>query len=202
MSRQAHWENIYAIKTGAQVSWTQADPRISLSLIREVAPSGRVIDVGGGTSLLCDRLLEAGYSVSVLDISATALERARARLGPRAENVRWIVADVTGNPDLGTYDLWHDRAVFHFLTEPADRAAYVSLLERSLEIGGHAIIATFAPDGPEKCSGLPVQRYDGPAVAAALGATFELIKSVPEIHLTPMGKGQSFQYSLLRRVTP
>src|SRR5213595_870958 len=143
MSSKEHWENVYSSHSDAELSWTESDPSTSLSLIKEVCPSGRVIDVGGGTSTLANRLLDAGYSVAVLDISATALDRAKARLGSRADNVCWIVADVTANPDVGTYDLWHDRAVFHFLTEPAERAAYVALLSRSVHVGGHVIIATF-----------------------------------------------------------
>jgi SAM-dependent methyltransferase len=201
MSGREHWDNVYATKGDAEVSWTEADPRRSLSLIREVcAPPARVIDVGGGTSTLCDRLLDAGYAVSVLDISATALDRARARLGPRAADVRWIVADVADDStDVGTHDCWHDRAVFHFLTDHADRQRYAALLARSVRPGGHAVIATFAPDGPEKCSGLPVCRYDGPALAAALGPALKLVRETRETHLTPWGKPQSFQYSLLQR---
>jgi SAM-dependent methyltransferase len=200
MSRQQHWDDIYAAKGDADLSWTEPDPHRSLALIRQVCPSGRVIDVGGGASVLCERLLDlGGYAVTVLDISAAALDRARARLGERAKDVRWIVADVTANPDVGTYDCWHDRAVFHFLTDPSDRAAYVALLSRSVPVGGHAIIATFAPDGPEQCSGLPVCRYDGPALAAELGSAMTLIRETRETHVTPWGKSQSFQYSLLRR---
>ncbi len=131
--------------------------------------------------------------------SAAALDRARAGLGERAARVRWIVADVTAIGDIGRFDLWHDRAVFHFLTDPADRRHYVALLERTVRPRGHAIIATFAPDGPEKCSGLSVQRYDGPLLAKELGPTFLLLKTLPEVHLTPWGKPQSFQYSLFLR---
>jgi SAM-dependent methyltransferase len=200
MSSKDHWETVYSSKADADVSWTQPEPQMSLLLIAEVCPSGRVIDVGGGTSVLVDRLLDQGYSVAVLDISEAALQRAKARLGQRAEKVRWIVADVTVNPTLETADLWHDRAVFHFLTEPADRAAYVDLLRRTVPVGGHAIIATFALDGPEKCSGLPVCRYDGPALAREFAPAFSLIRSAPESHVTPWGKRQSFQYSLFRRV--
>jgi SAM-dependent methyltransferase len=201
MSRQDHWDKVYASKSDAEVSWTQAEPRTSLALIAEVCPSGRVIDVGGGTSSLAERLLDAGYSAAVLDISATALARAKARLGARADQIRWIVADVTRQADVGTFDLWHDRAVFHFLTEQADRVAYVAMMSRTVPAGGHAVIATFALDGPEMCSGLPVRRYDGAKLAAELGASFQWLKSVPETHLTPWGKPQSFQYSVFRRMT-
>ena len=200
MNPRAHWDKIYTTQSDAQVSWTEPEPRASLSLIRQVCPQGRIIDVGGGTSALVDRLLDAGYSVAVLDISAAALDRAKARLGPRADNIRWIIADVTVQLDVGTYDLWHDRAVFHFLTEPADRIAYVALLKRSIPVGGHVVMATFALDGPAKCSGLPVQRYDSHSLGLELGAAFELLQSVPETHLTPQGKRQSFQYSVFRRL--
>jgi SAM-dependent methyltransferase len=203
VSLKQHWESVYQSKEDAQLSWTQAEPRLSLALIEQAisrGDGGRVIDVGGGTSVLADRLLDAGYCVAVLDISGQAIERAQARMGARADTVRWIVADVTDAGDIGQFDIWHDRAVFHFLTDPANRAAYVALLCRSLAAGGHAVIATFALDGPEKCSGLPVRRYDAPALLAELGAGFELVNSVAETHLTPWGNAQSFQFSLLRRV--
>jgi SAM-dependent methyltransferase len=200
MGRQQHWESVYQSKTDAEVSWTEADPVTSLSLIREACRAGRVIDVGGGTSALAERLLDAGYSVAVLDISATALSRARARLGGRGDGVEWIVADVTKNPELGTFDVWHDRAVFHFLTDAKGRAAYVDLMSRTIAPGGHVVMATFAPDGPEKCSGLPVRRYDGPSLAAELGAGFRLVKSTAETHHTPWGKPQQFTFTLFQRV--
>jgi SAM-dependent methyltransferase len=195
-----HWDSVYASKSDAELSWTQAEPATSLALIEEVCPSGRVIDVGGGTSLLAERLLDRGYAVTVLDISEAAIERARQRLGDRATHARWMVADVTAGPDMGTFDVWHDRAVFHFLTASGDRAAYRALLARTVLVGGHAAIATFALDGPERCSGLEVRRYDGPALAAELGPRFHLIKSVPELHRTPWNAAQSFQYSLFERV--
>jgi SAM-dependent methyltransferase len=200
VSRKEHWESVYTSKGDAEVSWTQAEPRTSLSLIEGVCPSGRVIDVGGGTSVLAGRLVEAGHRVTVLDISEAALRRARERLGEGAGRVRWVVADVTRGPVLEPADVWHDRAVFHFLTEPAARAAYVDLLVKTVPVGGHAIIATFALDGPEKCSGLPVCRYDGAALASELGERLALLRSLPETHLTPWGKPQSFQYGVFRRV--
>src|SRR5579863_8892365 len=180
MSTQEHWESVYASKGDQDLSWTQPEPRMSLSLISEVRRTGRVIDVGGGTSLLAERLLSRGYSVTVLDISQTAIDRARSRLGARASQIHWIVSDVTAYPDLGSFDVWHDRAVFHFLTAPADRAAYAALLARTVPAGGHAVVATFALDGPEICSGLEVRRYDGQSLAAELGPQFELLKCVPE----------------------
>jgi len=200
MNTQAYWEAVYASKADRELSWTQPEPRLSLSLIGEVCPTGRVIDVGGGASVLASELLDLGYSVTVLDISRMALDRARNRLGARANKIHWMVADVTANPDLGSFDVWHDRAVFHFLIGLAERAAYTALLTRTVPVGGHAVIATFALDGPERCSGLETRRYDGQTLAAELGPPFELLKSVPEIHVTPGGGRQSFQYSLFRRV--
>jgi len=200
MNTQAYWEAVYASKADRELSWTQPEPRLSLSLIGEVCPTGRVIDVGGGASVLASELLDLGYSVTVLDISRMALDRARNRLGARANKIHWMVADVTANPDLGSFDVWHDRAVFHFLIGLAERAAYTALLTRTVPVGGHAVIATFALDGPERCSGLETRRYDGQTLAAELGPPFELLKSVPEIHVTPGGGRQSFQYSLFRRI--
>ncbi len=195
-----HWESVYASKPDAELSWTQPDPTTSLSLIAEACPAGSVIDVGGGTSPLASRLLDRGYSVTVLDISPTAIGRAREHLGPKADQVKWVVADVTTKPDLGIFDVWHDRAVFHFLTEQAGRDSYRELLSRTLPLGGHAIIATFAPDGPQKCSGLEIRQYDGPTLAVELGEQFKLLKTVPEVHSTPWGQPQAFQYSLFRRI--
>lgn len=209
MSRKDHWESVYESKDDSQVSWTQAEPHVSLSLIAEVCPTGGlVIDVGGGTSVLAERLVAAGYSAAVLDISENALVRARTRaqqrMGAQAVEIQWIVADVTAAPDLGRFDVWHDRAVFHFLTAPEERRAYVAMLMRTVPAGGHAVISTFALDGPEKCSGLPVHRYDAQRLHAELGgasAGFELIKRVPQIHTTPWGASQSFVYSVLRRTS-
>lgn len=159
-----------------------------------------VIDVGGGTSVLVDRLLDAGYALTVLDISQGALDRARQRLGVRASQVRWVAADVTAVEDLGPFDVWHDRAVFHFLTDPGDRRKYIALAERSIRVGGHLVIGTFALDGPEKCSGLLVERYDGKKLAAELGKGFNLKKELGEKHLTPLGKPQQFHYAVFERV--
>ena len=195
-----HWESVYTSKSDAELSWTQPEPTTSLVVIAEACSAGRVIDVGGGTSLLAERLVDRGYAVTVLDISQAAIDRARQRLGTRANEVGWMVADVTAGPELGSFDVWHDRAVFHFLTASEDRAAYVALLARTVPVGGHAVIATFALDGPEKCSGLEVRRYDGNALAAELGPQFRLLKSVPELHRTPWGTAQSFQYSLFMRL--
>ena len=199
-AREAHWDTIYQTKESGQLSWTEADPAMSLELIAQVCPSGgRVLDVGGGTSLLADRLLERGYTVAVLDVSAEALNRSRQRLGAQADEVQWLVADVTAVADVGRHDVWHDRAVFHFLTAAADRNRYADLMARSVVPGGHAIVATFALDGPEKCSGLEVCRYDGHGLAAEIGSDFERLQTIGVNHVTPWGKAQSFQYSLFRR---
>lgn len=200
MNCKQHWEAVYESKRDAEVSWTQEDLRTSLTLISEVCREGSVIDVGGGTSVLADRLLDAGYSVAVLDISDAALRRAGDRLGVRAEQVRWITADVTASLELGTFDVWHDRAVFHFLTDPTHRAAYVSLLARTVPVGGHAVVATFALDGPEKCSGLPVERYNAKIQADEFGRAFALLHATQETHLTPWGKPQQFTYEVFDRV--
>jgi SAM-dependent methyltransferase len=200
MNSKGHWESVYVGKRDDEVSWTQPEPALSLSLINEVRPGpGSIIDVGGGTSTLADRLLEAGYTVAVLDISEAALARSRERLGGRAASVRWLAADITAAPELGHYDVWHDRTVFHFLTSREDGERYVEVLLRTLPPRGHAIIATFSPEGPEKCSGLPGQRYGAIALATELGDAFELLKSVPETHQTPWGKSQAFQYCLMGR---
>jgi SAM-dependent methyltransferase len=203
--RHGHWEAVYREKRDHELSWHQDEPSESLGLIREVAPPGvgvgvSVIDVGGGASVLAGRLVEAGYGpVAVLDIAESALARARERIGSLAENVRWIAGDVTEAGDLGAFDVWHDRAVFHFLTEAAERARYAEVLRRSLVPGGHAIIGCFAPDGPEKCSGLAVARADAAAIAAALGDGFVLVRSERRVHTTPWGKAQSFEWAVLRR---
>jgi len=200
MDSREHWDSIYRSKAEEEMSWTQSEPLMSLKLIGEACSSGRVIDVGGGTSVLAERLLDRGYQVAVLDISEAAIERHRKRLGTKASRIEWIAADVLAGPDMGTFDVWHDRAVFHFLTVPEDQAAYEKLLLQSLPVGGHAVIGSFALDGPQKCSGLEVQRYDGPTLARELGTQFALLKSEREIHLTPWGKPQSFQFSLLKRI--
>ena len=197
---KGHWERVYAAKSDRELSWTQSDFSTSLRLIGRSAPAGgRIIDVGAGSSSLAGRLLEMGLTVTVLDISGAAMARAAESMGARSGKVRWIEADVTQAPELGTFDVWHDRAVFHFLTDPADRAAYRTLMERSIPMDGHAIIATFTPEGPAECTGLEVRRYDPAALAAEIGEGFELVESIREIHRTPWGDSQPFQYSLFRR---
>lgn len=201
--RQAHWQNVYATKAEKEVSWFQENPAPSLDLIAAtgIRNDADIIDVGCGASRLVDSLLEKGFSrVAILDLSANALKEVKKRLGRRADGIDWIAADVTGWQPSSTYDLWHDRAAFRFLTEAADRDAYVVRLKKAVRAGGHVIIATFAPDGPERCSGLPIVRYDPEAVASILGPEFELIDSRRHDHVTPGGNTQRFQFSrFLRR---
>lgn len=200
--RSAHWDHVYATKGEAEVSWFQDSPAISLELIRAANPDpgASVIDIGGGASRLVDALLQRGNrDLAVLDLSAHALDAAKRRIGHAASTVDWIVADATTWQPARTYDIWHDRAAFHFLTEARDRAAYVARLRSAVASGGHVIIATFAPDGPEKCSGLPVQRHDGASLAAEFGPAFELIETRSETHHTPWNSTQAFQFSWFRK---
>ena len=200
--RTTHWQNVYATKGEAEVSWFQDSPTISFEMIRAANQDhgAAIIDIGGGASRLVDVLLEAGYrDVAVLDLSANALDAAKKRIGPAASRVDWIVADATTWRPGRSYNVWHDRAAFHFLTDPRDRAAYVERLRSAITPGGHVIIATFAPDGPEKCSGLPVQRHDSASLAAELGPEFELIETRSETHHTPWKSTQAFQFSRFKR---
>ena len=206
MRSQEHWNEIYETKTPDDVSWYQRSPAISLRIIQTsgVDPSTGVIDVGGGASALAEHLLEAGYSyLAVLDISAAALVHARQRMGANAAKVEWIEADITRFAPSRQFGVWHDRAVFHFLTDHSDRWSYVEAMTHTLLPGGHAIIATFALDGPEKCSGLEVVRYDAPAIAAELGGDFELVEQVDETHITPWDTEQRFSYfHFVKRIDP
>lgn len=200
--RQTHWQNVYQTKGERDVSWFQENPAISLDLIRAtgVDLSAPIIDIGGGASRLVDALLDDGFqSITVLDLSEKALATSRTRLGGRGVHVRWVVADVTTWQPTETYDVWHDRATFHFLVEPADRAAYVECMQKAVRPGGHVIIGTFAPEGPERCSGLPVMRYDAAALAEILGPTFRLIEARRHDHQTPAGIIQRFQFSRFQR---
>lgn len=201
-SRQAHWEEVYTSKDETTVSWFQDNPAPSLDLIELIAPGkdADIIDIGGGASRLVDHLLARGFrSVTVLDISQAALDLACLRIGRRASEVHWIAADVTEWSPSRRFDIWHDRAAFHFLVDPQDRAAYVARLKQALRPGGHAIIATFASDGPEKCSGLPVNRYDAEGLARELGETFTLVETRRHDHSTPGNVTQRFQFSVFRR---
>lgn len=202
MDRKAHWERVYRSTLPDHVSWYQAEPELSLRLIRDAVPNrdAAIIDVGGGTSTLVDGLLGAGYRrLAVLDLSRIALAAAQIRLGPAADSVTWIEADVLAAPlRAGTFDLWHDRAVFHFLTNPVDRWRYVARVRHAISPGGHVLIATFAPDGPAQCSGLDVARYSPEGLHAEFGPEFRLLVSVREEHRTPGGRTQAFTYCLCR----
>lgn len=200
-SRQAHWENVYTTKGENEVSWYQESPEPSLELMKAAGatPESAIIDIGGGASRLVDTLVGLDYAdLTVLDLSSAALTAAQARLSSKADRVRWIAADVTAWQPPRRYDLWHDRAAFHFLTEETDRQVYVSRLIQALKPGGHAIIATFAPDGPDRCSGLPVTRYDAAKLAETLGSAFVLIDTRRHEHVTPWRTAQNFQFSTFR----
>ncbi len=198
MQGSDHWENVYRNKQFDAVSWYAPHLSESLRLIQELCPdsTASVIDIGGGESTLVDDLLRSNYlDVSVLDISATAIDFTRQRLGSKAQDVSWHVGDITQH-DFGSkqFDLWHDRAVFHFLTEPAARSAYVELVRRSVKPGGHVLMATFGPDGPLQCSGLDVVRYDDKSLHQEFGNGFSLMGSELTNHDTPMGTNQQFLY--------
>jgi SAM-dependent methyltransferase len=200
--RRAHWERIYSTRGEQEVSWFEDSPSLSIQLIREsgVGTDATIIDVGGGASRLIDSLVGDGQAhVTVLDLSASALEVSKARLGDHAA-ASWVVSDAaTWSPDHA-YDLWHDRAAFHFLTDVEDQRRYVAVLKQALAVGGIAIIGTFATDGPEKCSGLPVARYDAEGLQAVLGADFELVAQHRHEHITPWGSVQRFQFGTFRRI--
>jgi len=203
MDPKRHWETVYRTKDVHEVSWFQSEARRSLDLITRVSPdrSAPIIDVGAGASVLVDDFLAAGYlDVSVLDVSEAALEISRGRLGTDAAKVKWMRADVRrAQLDEGAYAVWHDRAVFHFLTDAADRAAYVEQVRRAVKPGGYVLVATFAEDGPEYCSGLPVVRYSAEGLHSEFGTDFQLVRSEHEDHRTPAGGEQSFLYCLCRR---
>lgn len=198
----AHWQKVYTDKAPDEVSWFQTSPAPSLEALDRLGASAErsLIDVGGGASNLVDALLDRGWTdLTVLDISPGALQAARQRLGNNAAKVDWLVADITRWAPTRTYGVWHDRAVFHFLTDAGDRAAYRERLARALAPDGLAIIATFSPAGPEKCSGLPVRRYDSAGLAAEFGNLLELVEAWLEVHQTPWGSDQSFNWCLFRR---
>ncbi len=197
-SRRSHWQDVYDSKDPTEVSWYQPVPERSLQLIRDigVAKSDPVIDVGGGASTLVDHLLREGYSdISVLDISVNSLDRSRARLGESANVVDWIEADVTTFAPSRQYALWHDRAVFHFLTDSDDRYAYIDVARRAIRSNAYLLLATFGPEGPRRCSGLEIRRYSVQRLQDLFGDHFHLRGHQLEDHLTPMGSVQQFLYS-------
>ena len=202
MEPKTHWDRIYRTTRPDELSWFQATPHVSLDLIRRRVPDrqARIIDVGGGTSSLADALLASGYSdVTVLDVSAAALTTAKERLGARAGEVTWLDADVlTAALPQSDYDVWHDRAVFHFLTDPHDRDRYVAQVRRAVKPGGLVLVATFAEDGPTRCSGLPVARYSPQQLHRSFGADFLLLEDHREEHVTPSGVRQPFTYCACR----
>jgi len=202
MDAQTHWEKIYTEKAPDALSWYRPHLETSLALIKQAAAgcSASVIDVGGGESTLVDDLLARGYrNITVLDISQTAIEANRKRLGKASERVHWVVADITKvDLDRSAYDVWHDRAVFHFLTVMSDRVAYVRQVAYAVRPGGHVIVSTFGPEGPTKCSGLDVVRYDAESLHREFGLHFRLLESSKELHCTPFGTVQQFLYCYCR----
>ena len=200
--RETHWENVYTSKSSTEVSWYQPKPDLSLRLIHDTGldKDSPLIDIGGGASTLVDTLYDEGYTaITVLDVSASALAHARDRLGEKADGIRWIETDIMVFEPHRRYQLWHDRAVFHFLTEQKDRALYVETMKRTLLPGGDVIIMTFAVDGPKKCSGLDIVQYDAEKLQRELGHGFELLDSGHETHITPAGGKQKFAWFRLTR---
>lgn len=204
MNKKTHWETVYETKSDQQVSWYREhlDNSLQLILKTKVGKEAAIIDVGGGSSTLADDLLENGFAdVSVLDISAAALKKSQERLGNRAAQIEWIEVDITevSLPE-NHYDVWHDRAVFHFLTDENDRKKYVELVMRSLKVGGHIIVASFGENGPQKCSGLDVVRYNPETMHSEFGKNFKLVKSITETHETPFQTTQEFIYCYCRMI--
>jgi 2-polyprenyl-3-methyl-5-hydroxy-6-metoxy-1,4-benzoquinol methylase len=203
MTSKTHWETIYQTKAPTQVSWYQSHPRLSLQFIKrtQVDHAAQIIDVGGGASTLVDALIANDFEhLSVLDISATALQVAQQRLGEYAAHITWLEADITqARLPHHFYDVWHDRAVFHFLTRPQDRQSYIESVQHSVKPGGHVIVATFASDGPTSCSGLNIVQYSPEGLHAEFGADFQLADSTRETHETPFGTEQRFIFCYCRK---
>jgi ubiquinone/menaquinone biosynthesis C-methylase UbiE len=203
MTNKPHWEGVYRKKHATEVSWYQPHLKQSLMLISEanLPSTASIVDVGGGASTLVDDLLAQGFTdITVIDLAASALAQSRDRLGARATSVRWLEGDATAELlPTESVDLWHDRAVFHFLTDRAHRAAYVEQVQRCVRSGKFVVLSTFAPDGPPRCSGLPVARYSPDELAGLLGPAFEKLAEAREHHTSPAGTGQSFSYVLCRR---
>lgn len=198
---QEYWDDVYTKNRPDEVSWFQKEPTISLNLIQKLSNNkAQVIDIGGGASVLADYLLKLGYSnIAVLDISKKAIDHTKTRLVNQAVKVEWYVKDITDFIPSHPYDIWHDRAVFHFLVDPKSRALYIKTLKNTLRPEGYALIATFAKDGPKKCSGLDIMQYDSLSIQHELGDEFTLIEHQSEIHLTPKGNEQLFNYFLFQR---
>lgn len=202
MDPKTYWDKIYTTQAPESVSWYRAHLETSLALIERAAASrsANIVDIGGGESTLVDDLLLRGYkNLTVLDVSQTAIEVTKRRMGPAADQVRWLVGDIL---EIGleprAYDLWHDRAVFHFLTTQKERIAYVRQVARAVKPGGHVIVSTFGPEGPTKCSGLEVMRYDADSLHDEFGGSFRLVESSKELHQTPSGRTQQFLYCYCR----
>ncbi len=202
MSQAVHWENVYQNKSAEEVSWYQEVPAVSLSILQGLSlnKADRIIDVGGGASTLVDGLLQDGFTaISVLDLSSSALELAKKRLGEPAQQVDWLVEDITRFAPQKAYTFWHDRAVFHFLTKAEDRAKYKKVLASSVKVGGYIMIAAFSKGGPEQCSGLDIVQYDSDKIQNELGDGFQLLDEVAEEHVTPSGKVQLFRYFVFKK---
>lgn len=196
------WEGVYQARQEAETSWFEDRPQVSLDLIAAtgIGTDAAIVDVGAGASRLVDCMLEQGFhQITVLDLSETALAKARARL-PQAAPVEWVAGNVLHWRPSRRFDVWHDRAAFHLLTETADQDAYLRVMDRALLPGGHAIIGTFALNGPDKCSGLPVARYDAARLSERLGAGYLLVRSLAHDHTTPRGSVQRFHFGLFRKV--
>lgn len=203
--RKTHWENVYGGNSPLELSWYESEPTVSLQLIHnsQVAHNAPIIDVGGGASTLVDSLCDEGYTnVSVLDISKTALKHAQQRLGDKADEVEWYEEDITRFNPPQQFSIWHDRAVFHFLTEQTDRESYVKVLKRALKPNGHLIIAAFSIGGSTKCSGLDVVQYNAKKLMLELGDSFQLVTMINDVHVTPANKEQQFTYFYLKKLDP
>lgn len=200
-NRKAHWENVYTTKQPHEVSWTQARPATSLNFIHScnLPRTAGIIDIGGGDSLLADCLLDEGYeNITVLDISEKALERAKARLGERAAKVKWIATDVTEFQPDAQYDIWHDRAAFHFLTTPSQIAKYITIAKQATN--GYLILGTFSTNGPKKCSGLDITQYDEDTLQSTLKESFRKVHCITEDHVTPFNTIQNFLFCSFKKV--
>ena len=203
-SSAGHWADVYERKAPEEVSWYEEQPRLSLELVRacEVGREAPIIDIGGGTSALAGALVAEGYSdVTVADISPSALDRAEKRAGPLGDRINFVLADVRHHDFDRSVEIWHDRAVYHFMVTEDDRDGYLSTLRKTLRPGGHLVIATFGPEGPEQCSGLPTCRYDALTLAAALGGGFSEVASGIEAHRTPGGTRQQFLFAHFLRTS-